>query len=110
VGILESMRREWCVYWEYSGQDRNGKDTYLDPIEIKVRWEDKAEQDFLPNGQEVMIKSTVYVDRLMPLGGVLWLGLLVDFDLSTPPEHNKIKVFRSIPKKNARKFLRIARL
>lgn len=109
MSLLDSMRRQWCVYWEYTGQDRNGKDTYDDPIAIKVRWEDKAEQDFLPTGQEVMIKSTVYVDRTMPLGGVLWLGLLVDAP-TTPPEHQKIRVFRSLPKKNARKFLRIARL
>jgi hypothetical protein len=103
------MRKQWCVYWEYDSQDRNGKDTYKDPIALKVRWEDKSEQDFLPTGQEVTIKSTVYVDRAMALGGVLWLGLLVDAP-STPPEHNKIQVFRSIPKLNAKKTLRIARI
>ena len=109
MSLIDSMRRQWAVYWEYDGQDRFGKDTYKDPIEIKVRWEDKLEQDFLPSGQEVMVKSTVYVDREMSLGGVIWLGLLVDSPV-TPPEHNKIKVFRVIPKKNAREFLRIARL
>lgn len=109
MSLLNSMRRQWAVYWEYTGQDRNGKDTYADPIEIKVRWEDRSEQDFLPNGQMVMVKSTVYVDREMPLGGIVWLGLLVDSP-TIPPEHNKIRIFRQIPKKNPAKVLRIARL
>jgi hypothetical protein len=109
MSLLESMRRQWAVYWEFDGQDRNGKDIFKDPIAIKVRWEDRAERDFLPTGEEVMVKSTVYVDRAMPLGGILWKGLLVDIP-SIPPEHNKIRVFREIPKKDAKKFLRIARI
>ena len=109
MSLLDSMRRQWCVYWAYLEQDRYGKDVYDDPIAIKVRWEDKSEQDFLPTGQEVMITSTVYVDRLMALGGMLWLGLLVDAP-TIPPEHQKISIFRTIPTKTARKFLRIARL
>lgn len=109
MSLLDRMRKQWAVYWEYDSQDRNGKDTYKDPIAVKVRWEDKSEQDFLPSGQMVMVKSTVYVDRDMPLGGILWLGLLVDTP-SIPPEHNKICIFRSYPKLIPRKFLRIARI
>ena len=109
MSLIKRMRKQWCVYWEYLSQDINGKDVYDDPIAIKVRWEDKTDQDFLLTGQEVIVKSTVYVDRTMPLGGVLWLGLLVDAP-TTPSEHLKIKVFREIPKMNAREILRIARL
>jgi hypothetical protein len=109
MSLIDTFRRQWAVYWEYSHKDRNGKDVFLDPIAVKVRWEDKAEQDFLPTGEEIMVKSTVYVDREMALGGILWLGLLVDLP-SYPPEHNKIRIFRVIPNKRANKFLRIARL
>lgn len=109
MSLLDRMRRQWAVYWAYTGQDRNGKDTYDEPIPIKVRWEDRTEQDFLPSGQQVIVKSTVYVDRTMSLGGVLWLGLLVDAP-TTPPEHQKIRIFREIPKLRGNKVLRIARI
>ena len=109
MSLLVKMRKQWCVYWAFLEQDRNGKDLYDDPIVLKCRWEDKTEQDFLITGQEVIVKSTVYVDRTMPLGGVLWLGLLVDAPC-TPPEHQKIKVFREIPKLTGPQVLRIARI
>lgn len=111
MSLLDAMRKQWAVYWALSGdKDLHGHDQYEDPIEIKVRWEDREERDVTPlTGEEFIVKSTVYVGQDVTLGGVLWLGLLVDAP-STPPEHNKIKVFRRIPKKNGKKFLRIARL
>lgn len=110
MSLIDKIRRQWCVYWEWIGQDAHGKDVYAEPIEIKVRWEDRQERDISPlTGEEVMVRSTIYVDRDMTLGGVLWLGLLVDAP-NTPPEHNKIKVVRSIPNKRALKFVRTVRI
>ena len=109
MGIIVKMRKQWAVYWSPIGLDKNNKYIYDEPEEIRCRWDDRTERDFNTIGEEVNVKATVYVDRVVALGGVLWLGLLVDSP-ETPPEHNKIKIYREIPNLRASEYLRIARL
>lgn len=109
MGIITRMRRQDALYWAPAGRDRTNRIIYEDPIEIKCRWDEKQERDVDERGEEIMVRATVYVDRVVALGGVLWLGLLVDAP-ETPPEHNRIKVYREIPNLKATEIMRIARL
>lgn len=109
MSVITKMRKQWAVYWAPIGLDKNNKYIYDEPVEIRCRWDERTERDFNTIGEEVNVKATVYVDREVALGGVLWLGLLVDSP-STPPEHNKIKIYRITPNRKASEFLRIARL
>lgn len=102
--------KQWAVRWPFIGQNENGIDQYGDPEEVRCRWTDKVERDVSPvTGQEVLVRSTVWVSEDMNVGDVLWLGLLVDSP-STPPVHNKIKVWTVIPDKKGRSLLRTAKL
>ena len=104
------IRRQWAVRWPKVGQDKNGRDVYSDPVEIRVRWEDRVERDTSPiTGEEVKVRATVYIGEVMELGDVLWLGLLVDSP-RTPPVHNAIKIIREYPSKQGKIALRIVKL
>jgi len=109
MGLISRMRKQKAVYWAPTGRDQENRYLYDDPVEIKCRWDERYERDFNMYGEEIDIRSTVYVDREVALGGVLWLGLLVDAP-DTPPEHQKIKVIREHPNMRATEKLRIARL
>lgn len=109
MSIISKMRKQDAVYWAPVGLDDNNRYIYDEPVEVKCRWDERSERDFNTIGEEINVKATVYVDREVALGGVLWLGLLVDAPL-TPPEHNKIKIYRVMPNLRATEFLRIARL
>jgi hypothetical protein len=103
------MRRQTAVYWHPKGYDVNSKPILDDPIEIKCRWDDRSERDLNIVGEMIDVRATVYVDREVALGGVLWLGLLVDAP-RTPPESGRIKIFRNHPNLKNSETLRIARL
>ena len=106
----KKIRRQWAVRWPKVGQDSSGRDQYDEPQEIRVRWEDRVERDVSPvTGEEVKVRSTVYIGEFMDVGDVLWLGLLVDAP-STPPVHNAIKIYREYPNKKGKVALRIVKL
>ncbi len=109
MSLISRVKRQIAVYWHLSGYDRFNRPTYSDPVEIKVRWEDRNERDITDKGEEFMARSTVYVDSSVVLGGILWLGLLVDAP-EVPPEHNRIRVIRAIPNMRASESLYIARI
>lgn len=109
MSLISRMRRQKAVYWHLTGFDLNNKAIYDHPLEIKCRWDDRWERDVLDDGEEVDIRSTVYVDRDVVVGGVLWLGLLVDSP-DVPPTHNRIKIIRKHPNIRATETLIVARL
>lgn len=109
MSLISRMRRQTAVYWHPIGRDVNGKYLYDDPEQIKCRWDDRYEVDVDQFGEEINIRATVYVDREVAIGGVLWLGLLVNAP-DTPPEHGKIRLLRNHPNLKASETLRIARL
>lgn len=78
--IIKTMRKQRCVYWEWTGENDQGKKTYGEPIELECRWEDVQEQFLDRMGNEQMSRARVYVDRDVVEIGVLWL----------PPDNIKI--------------------
>ena len=117
--LLTKMLKQKCVYWppgseETGGQDFDGygRPVYATAIEISCRWEDIVEEFIKPDGTQDASRSKVYVDRDVRVGGVLWLGKLVDVsDLLVPKNNNgawEIKRFDKLPTLKATQFLRTA--
>jgi hypothetical protein len=71
--IIKKMRRQTAVYWEPSEVGEEGQMTFLEPIEIKCRWEDITEQYIDRAGTPQTSSARVYVDRDLFKLGVLWL-------------------------------------
>jgi hypothetical protein len=67
MGIITKARTrgQKAVYWERdcSGPDEFGSDTYLAPIELEVRWDDKMQKVVNSEGDEVISSAQVMVDR-----------------------------------------------
>ena len=83
MALVNKMRRQRAVWWEQTGTNHYGKDTYAEPVEIRCRWEDKQGTVTGENQEITNFKSEVYVDRIMKTGDVLKLG---ELDSSTPSD------------------------
>ncbi len=115
MSIIKKMRKAFAVYWEPGSNDGYGGTAFSAPIEIKVRWEDTQELIIDKNGQEIVAKSLVYVDRVLNLDGYLFRGKLTDLgnldssedpdDPTTIQEAFEIRKFAELPKLNYREVL-----
>ena len=99
MSLLNRIRKKHrAVYWGPDPDqpyDRFGNINYLPPIQIKCYWMDTQERELTGLGEEITVRSTVYPDRALVSGGVVWKGLLVDAP-SAPPEHHSIRILREI--------------
>ena len=92
---LKIRERLACVYWpplsDYTdaGYTGFGGIKHGNPIQIRCYWINKDERIVTGSGEEVTSKATILPNRLVVLGGVLWLGLLVDAP-RIPPKHQTI--------------------
>ena len=81
--MLAKRLTQTAVYWANPVNDGYGKYTFDDPIEINCRWEDKLQVlTEGPNDEKLISRSIVFVDRVMKINEVLWLGSLDDLDSS----------------------------
>jgi len=74
-----------AVYWGSPTADAYGGYAFADPVEVKVRWEEKNELIIDAEGKETMSMAQVLVTQDMDLGGYLYLGTLDE--LSSNPSN-----------------------
>ncbi len=114
IRSVEKVLKQKAVYWEVDSLDDNAKPVYKQPVEIKCRWEEVAEQYIDDDGHDQVSNSVVMVDRDLSKQGVLWLGELPDVEDQFSPLQNdgayEIKKFAKIPDKKGKKFFRRAYL
>jgi len=113
------MLKQTAVWWPLGSEESGGVDfddygqpTASTPVEIKCRWEDKAEEFIDAKNARCFSKSVVYVDRDVVVSGYLMLGELSDVTDEANPRNNigafEIKGFSKIPNLRATEFLRTA--
>jgi len=88
--FLKSKLTQTAVYWGTPVKDGYGGFTYAAPIEIKCRWEDKAEIFKSLDGVEKVSNAIVYVDRDLSTEGFMMLGDLDDLDSSQEMPDDKV--------------------
>ena len=72
-----------AVLWAASDVDYYGMDKVSSPVEIRVRWEGSASVSGDPQDTVQATPTTVYVDRAVTVGSLMWHGELRD--LPDPP-------------------------
>jgi hypothetical protein len=116
VGFLKRMRKQWAIYWPPPQPDGCGGYTFTDPLAVKVRWENMAEEFTDSGGQRQFSKSIVFAGIDFGVGGWLMLGNLADLDstyLHNPQSAVNafpIQQFEKIPNLRNTKVVRRAHL
>lgn len=72
--VEEQGLTKLAVYWEISGRDEFADPTFLDPVEIPVRWEHMHREMTDPQGQSIIISAKVASKQRLKDGSVLYLG------------------------------------
>lgn len=115
MSIITRMLIQDAVYWPPDELDDNGQPTYGDPQEIRVRWEDRAEQ-FVQweTGGTALSRSVVYTSVDVEVRGVLLLGELSSGVVQDNPKSNEgaweIRRFDKLPNLRGSEYLRTAYL
>lgn len=109
MGFPADLLRQTAVYWGSPSPDGYGGMTFAAPIEITVRWEERADRFTDRLGAEHVSRARVYVDRALDLGGYLCLSTLAELDSLDPFEllgAYEIRGAGSIPSVDATTSLR----
>lgn len=85
------------TYWPPSGNAAGGGVTYGAPVQIKARWQDKADLVRSADGQEVASSAIVYVDRALADKGYLYRGISASANPLTVPGAREILARGSSP-------------
>lgn len=115
--LLDTMRRQTCVYWPAIGADRHGDPVFAYPRELRVRWVKSTQIVTDARGQQRTSNSQVYPGEDM----IEWSAVKLDVKLADIPEDRRLKPFLNtdvfqimkfdkIPTLDARDFARIAYL
>lgn len=118
MALIDRVRNQTAVYWEYTGPDGFGGGLYEDAVELQVYWMEKV-QEFTDSetGDATISEAVVYpgVD-LVPLSYLKW-GTLDDLDsaapLNDPIAEDKVYQLRGwekIPDMSGTQFVRKAML
>lgn len=82
--------KQKAVLWAASTADQHGRPRVIDPVEVKVRWEDTRRESNDPQNLVVSTDITIDVDREVTVESVLWLGELVDLPAAPSPLYKVI--------------------
>ena len=111
--ILRKALKQKAVYWAPSAPDGYGGRQYASPVEINCRWQDGTKTILSREGEEVVSIATVWVDRDLQEGGMLWLGELSNLtssqqaDPTTLSDAYTIRRFEKMPEYGSNtRFLR----
>ncbi len=104
-----SSRRQQAVLWTANGTDNYGELKVDASIQIEVRWETGQKEALDPQGNTVALDSTVIVDRVIPIGSIMWLG--EKKDLADPPVGlRQVIDYSEVPDVKGREFRRVVSL
>lgn len=71
---LDGLLLDTATLWVLTDRDERGVPAYAAPVEIPVRWEDKAQVFLADIGIEEVSRAVVYVDRDIAKGSLLLHG------------------------------------
>lgn len=112
MSLIARMRRQNAVYWPLTGVNEFGVNTFGNPAQILVRWEDSNEEFLDAEGTVQMSRSLVYIGLDVIVGGMLMLGVIADITDEVNIKENagawEIMKFDKLPNIKNTEFLRTA--
>lgn len=111
MSIITKMLKQAVVYWAPTGNDRFGKPTWDNPVELRARWEQSTGSVKAPDGETKTYGTIVYVESDVEVGGMILCSPLTS-GMFDPREAGAIEImkFDKLPNFKATEFLRTAYL
>ena len=78
--FFERSCTQTAVYWGTPVSDGYGSFTFADPVEIKVRWEEKQQILGSTDGVQLISRAIVFLLQDVDTEGCLYLGTLESLD------------------------------
>ncbi len=116
MSIITKVLKQTAVWWSQgsAAPDEYGQPVVAAPIEIKVRWEDAAEEFIDKDGTKQLTRAVVMVDRDVSVGDVLMLGTLGGVTDFGRAKNNagawEVRAFDKLPNLRVSEYLRTAKL
>lgn len=88
------------TYWHKAGIDGFGGPTFLEPVKLRGRWEDRQEEFYLPNNTMSVSKAVIFMPPTkvpMATGGYVCLGLSTEVNPAKLEDAYVIRMTRKIP-------------
>ena len=99
-----------ATYWAPFTTNEFNEITYVAPVPLKVRWEDKLSKMNTPEGKEVMSKAIVYSQIDLAIDGHLFLGTSLEGNPDNVPDAHLILFFGNTPNLSGTKSVRKSKL
>lgn len=77
--IETDLRNQWCVLWPLEGHDSYSEPLLGEPVELRVRWEDRPRDITSPQSVALEYDATIVINRRIEVGSQMWLGTLDDW-------------------------------
>jgi hypothetical protein len=82
--LEDSFMNDTAVLWPFKGFDRHGEPVVDSPVEINCRWSESDHQAGGVGGGTDPAEAQVEVDQYIPIGSLMWKGLLEEWDATQP--------------------------
>ena len=102
--------RQDITYWAPAGQSEFGGIDWSDPVILKGRWEEMAEEIQDKNGNQIVSKARVFLGEGVLINGYLAKGEYFDEDPTTLDDAFEIKQLAKTPDLRALNELTVAYL
>jgi hypothetical protein len=86
---LSRFFKQKAIYWGNPVANGEGGYTYDEPVEVAVRWEERAEMFKDQKGEEKVSQAIVYSETDFSIHGYLMLGTLSDIASHGLPEEEE---------------------
>ena len=90
------MLRQQAVFWPSPSQDGYGKNTFADPFEIRVRWDNSTESFTNAEGVEETSSAVIFSQDALELQGYLYLGAFEDLSAEQKADPHLVPAARQI--------------
>lgn len=72
--FIAKISAQNAVYWEHTGKDAYGGDTFKTPVDIPCRWDDTVELITASDGEQIASRAKVLTPHDLAEQGFLYLG------------------------------------
>lgn len=83
--FIERVCVQDAIYWEYDGTDGFSNPEFKDPVDIKVRWDEKTEVISDSNGEEYISHTQLLVPQDLKVNGYVKLGQVAELPAGADP-------------------------